>query len=689
MDDCKIFRSSYSSALVGLTMVVIAYSSMESSNYLRSIQRRSQSLRQQLESSGLHSVPSVTRNLENVSWTATEGYFPRHNHTSTYFPQTQPQSPPSFQNDHPMCQRLAFPTTPDSSSSSLYNGNILNAGNLWHSHWERILEASYYPRFPENNTHILDETLQNVYRNLLLDLSPTHLEQGLLTQPKSEQVERVWNVLEQRRLHPETSPPLRILAMGGSVVEGVGCVQHQEGIEKDLVGRDCSWTARLEAFVNEMFGYDAVQIVNIAQGGTGTNQALSIVKYWMYPPQFEGKAPDIIIHAFGSNDSHLGEIPPTEKERILELHQQDTFRLNQFIQSVFASHPCPSPIVVHLDDYVGGHRQGALLGDFTYRMILKEVTGWYGNMAVSSAQVVDEFIYPDTMGETAFSPKWYIKQRGPTAGLYNENVHFGYGGHLAVVWTWAYSALKAAIRFCNDKDWERHREENAQKYFGNPIKRESFVKENVHRVKDYLPPPLDYDMDLQNISQAMLMEKTRQEEHCQAISESPPCIMAFVAGPEGQTDTKDKLGRYLAPWFSHEDGFVFERDLSHGFARKLGIAAVKENATMQFDFRNIIQPVQVLTVHSIKSYGEAWEGSAANFIISKKARKADRNATTGKDWIEVYNEVLSGVHNSKSTISYSTEMFFPLIEVGSDMKLEVKLVGGSKFKVTGMMLCSR
>jgi hypothetical protein len=318
--------------------------------------------------------------------------------------------------------------------------------------------------------------------------------------------------------------------MGGSVVEGVGCIQHQEGIETDLVGRDCSWPARLQAFVNTLLGYDAVQIVNIAQGGTGTSQALAIIKYWMYPPQLEGNPPDVIIHAFGSNDSHLGELPPTEMERIMELHQQGTFRLNQFIQSVFQSHSCPSPIILHLDDYFGGHQQGSLLGDFTYRMILKEVAGWYGNMAVSSAQVVDEFVYPDAIGETAFSPKWFIRRMGPTAGLYNENVHFGYGGHLAVVWTWAYSALKAAIQFCNDKDWEHHREENGKEHFGNPIRRETFTKENVHRVKGFMPPPLDYGMDLRNISEAMLDERSRQEEHCQTVSESPPCIMAFVAG---------------------------------------------------------------------------------------------------------------------------------------------------------------
>lgn len=522
--------SSLSVVVLGMTLVVITFAMMESSNYLKSIQYSTEALQQRPELSGLYYEPAMATPYDTFSNETASA-------ESTSYSENSQRQPPTFQNDHPLCQQLIFPidteavTESSPLSQSLYNANVLNAGNLWHSYWELILQASYYPLFAENKTHMLDDANRHIYKNLFMDLSPSRLEEGLMTHPKAAQIERIWTKLEERRLHPTTAPPLRVLVMGGSVVEGVGCIQHQEGIERDLVGRDCAWPARLEAFVNSMLGYDAIQVVNIAQGGTGTSQALSIVKYWMYPTQLEGNAPDIIIHAFGSNDSHLGEVPPTERERIMQLHQQGTERLNQFIQSVFKSHACPTPIVLHLDDYFGGHRQGALLGDFTYRMILKEVAGWYGNMAVSSAQVVDGFIYPDTMGETAFSPKWYIKQRGPTKGQYNENVHFGFGGHLAVVWTWAYSALKAAVHFCNDKDWEQHRSENEQKQFGNPTrKRDSFTKDNVHLVKDFMPPPLNYDMDLQNISRAMLLERKRQVYHCATISESPPCTMAFTAG---------------------------------------------------------------------------------------------------------------------------------------------------------------
>lgn len=266
----------------------------------------------------------------------------------------------AFRNQHPLCRKLFL----NASRSGNDDGrpsppHVLNAGNLWMERWEEILAASLFP-----SAEALDGATKDTYRNLLLDLSPVQLERALVSSPETEQVDRIWKILEDRRTNPATAPPLRILVMGGSVTEGVGCVQSGA-----VRGRACNWSVRLQSFVNHLLGYDAVRIINIAQGGTGTMQALSIVKYWIYPMQLEGKMPDVIVHAFGSNDSHLGPGARTEEGRLSELFRQGVDSLNLFTQAVLRSHPCPTPMIVHLDDYYGGHKQGALLGDFTYRMV--------------------------------------------------------------------------------------------------------------------------------------------------------------------------------------------------------------------------------------------------------------------------------------------------------------------------------
>jgi lysophospholipase L1-like esterase len=262
--------------------------------------------------------------------------------------------------------------------------------------------------------------------------------------PRPEHVERILNIVEDRRQHPETAPPLKIVVVGGSVTEGVGC--DQDGRIK---GRACNWSVRLESFVNNILGFHAVKVFNIANGGTNTEQALSLIKYWMYPDDLGGP-PDIIIHAYGANDSNSGKVNE-EVDRIQVLFSQVLNRLNWFTATVFQSHACPAPIIFHLDDFVGGHNQGGIIGDVTYRIILREVAGWYQNFAVSSARVVSPFIYPDTQGETTFSPAWRYK---PGHKTYEQNCHFGWVGHQAIVWSWAYSFLEVLFNFCDEQDWK-------------------------------------------------------------------------------------------------------------------------------------------------------------------------------------------------------------------------------------------
>lgn len=251
----------------------------------------------------------------------------------------------------------------------------------------------------------------------------------------------------------------------------------------------------------------------------------------MYPTQLNGRAPDVIIHAFGSNDSHLGSgnVQSDEKTRIRLLFEQGVERLNRFVRTVFASHSCPTPIIIHLDDYFSGHGQGALLGDFTYRRVLQGVSSWYGNLAISSAQVMGPLVYADPLTETSFSPAWYMKSRGKQAGRFNENCHFPYLGHQVVSLSMAYSFLQSAVRFCEHfttkEVVQRKSDELGQK-------RKSHLLPQVEQLLDILPPPLNFNTSLETIGTEWWAERDRQEEHCRTASRDQPCVMAWTAGPE-------------------------------------------------------------------------------------------------------------------------------------------------------------
>lgn len=136
---------------------------------------------------------------------------------------------------------------------------------------------------------------------------------------------------------------------------------------------------------------------------------------------------------------------------------------------------------------------------------------------------------------------------------------------------------------------------------------------------------------------------------------------------------------------------MFERDMSHGWARKLGIVAKRNGATLNFEFPSIGMPLRVLTLQSLRSYGESWEGSQVVVKVGVQSPTSSlTNSTIESSWSWVHNETIAGCHNSTSSITFDTEMVFANpIPSGSDVRIHIQLVGGTTFKITGMMLCSR
>jgi hypothetical protein len=180
---------------------------------------------------------------------------------------SQPLSIPT----HPMCQRLLVNASSASSSPV-----AVTASEIWIQNWDRILDASFFPHAQ------IDDQQRDIYRNLMIDIFPRLHDAVLTSSGRHRDVQRIWDILEARRLHPDQSPPLKVLVMGGSVTEGVGCEQplsrDKDGKEQQVRGRDCNWSVRLEEFLNKALGYDGIKIVNIAQGGTGTSQAMALVR---------------------------------------------------------------------------------------------------------------------------------------------------------------------------------------------------------------------------------------------------------------------------------------------------------------------------------------------------------------------------------------------------------------------------
>ncbi len=93
-----------------------------------------------------------------------------------------------------------------------------------------------------------------------------------------------------------------------------------------------------------------------------------------------------------------------------------------------------------------------------------------------------------------------------------------------------------------------------------------------------------------------------------------PCIVSWISSPGGYkprqiSDFVNKHKISVKNWTTELD--------KGSWANKIGYIATEPNATLTLKFDNIIQKdVEAVTIYFIKSYGEKWKDSRANFTIS-------------------------------------------------------------------------
>lgn len=163
------------------------------------------------------------------------------------------------------------------------------------------------------------------------------------------------------------------------------------------------------------------------------------------------------------------------------------------------------------------------------------VTKWYRLLAVSSADVVRRIVLADT-SETMYTPKWILN-----GDRYKEEVHFGAGGHMLILWTLAYGMLDAVTTYCDDERWQLEQRatlanETAATDTDMSSSPFSFNAHAKELVDNSLPPPLTNETMLEKISTEWShLAKSRQEK-CSDENQAKqysgtPCVFAFIAGP--------------------------------------------------------------------------------------------------------------------------------------------------------------
>jgi hypothetical protein len=114
---------------------------------------------------------------------------------------------------------------------------------------------------------------------------------------------------------------------------------------------------------------------------------------------------------------------------------------------------------------------------------------------------------------------------------------------------------------------------------------------------------------------------------------------------------------------------------------KLGLVAHQVGAKVVFVFPNITNTVRFLTIHSLKSYGEKWQGSEAEFSFQ----------IHNKGEIEYERFLLvEGWHGLNNSVTYPSVLDLGNDHIampGKNVSLTITLTGGSSFKITALLLC--
>lgn len=131
-----------------------------------------------------------------------------------------------------------------------------------------------------------------------------------------------------------------------------------------------------------------------------------------------------------------------------------------------------------------------------------------------------------------------------------------------------------------------------------------------------------------------------------------------------------------------------------GWQNKIGFVANTVGASVLLTIRNIENPIRLVTLHFMKSYGEKWIDSAARFDIHVYESEEDAAAA-------IHQPELQSLYNHSFTLEGGWEQEFSInvhetinlaedaTKIGNTVTLRMTLIGGQEFKIVTLLMCSR
>ena len=461
----------------------------------------------------------------------------------------------------------------------------------------------------------------------------------------------------------------------------------------------------------------------------------------------EAKNPDVIIHAYATNDMHLSTLNEVDHEQYKEKdssgNNNNYYRLpngswrekvmtvlQEFIRLTQTppSAPCPTqsssrstsgivqeptetvypPMVLHLDDYLG-NEQREILATTELSQAVHILANYYGTLtAISYSDIVRDWVYGDTH-EFWFSPSgWYPPYKLDKSKMKRE-IHPGMPMHMVVPWIISYALLTLWTHYCDTHPYHHlysqqsssmdpskriydHEYDMARLQHGLPL---PALKGNVrfpgkpHVTPIGLPPPLHPSLSLLEVSNLWRNQSDARMQDAKSLSpscvspEHPKCPFAWVSGLLKDHNALDEAA--VEAYFRTKSAEFY----NHGWEVRRHTDGKKMGLVPVLD-----QPGANLTLF----FEGAPSGNRIQQIVvfylksygerwkhSRLRIKLDHEEH-GTSLTPILVRDVVGFHAKNTSELYVERISLPRI-IEERIRVELTLASGKAFKIMGMLVC--
>jgi hypothetical protein len=435
--------------------------------------------------------------------------------------------------------------------------------------------------------------------------------------------------------------------------------------------------------MNHVFfgGERAVQVSNLAVGGSSSEIGAMQLEYQLFPKGME--IPHIVLLAYSANDSS-----EKDTDTLFYKHMQDV------VQAAHNLRHCDDdlPLVVMVDDFYGSRPH--LMMEHTARVY--SISSWYQIMSVNYANVVRHAVYGNYVNSSVPDPLM-----GST-----YNVHLGMGFHTGMAWTILFNFLNAIVQACSDGDdgLETSLAPSMTQWINTSWTNKTNTEELSSSKKQQGNPSSKYigrlrpDATPNSIVFEWKDRVAVKEKNCQmnnrinSTSHVPVCSYAWMVNRQTDIMTPQHVNNVLRTVLKSNDGWVAKgRPIQQP---RTGWYAEKANATFSMQLHNVSVETNFLTFLTMKSYGPTFVGTKLA-VVARVAHVGDHNNSNPNNTAKNHDEQetsyeISGYHETKTSVHFPHKLQLPGggAKVGDTIFVEVKLIGGSTFKIAGMAFCT-